>query len=212
MPRDIAVFVGKNGSTASLNEPGKLVVYRKKKGKWNALREKDFTLANCPGMQELRKKMGEALFFLNDCKIIVGSTIVGVPYFELEKSDFSIWEFEGKPVEILDYVLEREEDSETEKAGREGVKLQTVPVEVSPGCFRLSLKEFQESDTGITSKQALLPFLRKSNFYSLEVLCSHIPPWLEAEMISGNLTAEFSRVGPGEIKITITKKCCTQCN
>lgn len=209
MPRDIAIFVGNNGFTASLNEPGKLVVYRRKKGKWNAVREKDFTLANCPGMQELRKKMGEALFFLNDCKIIVGSSIMGVPYFELEKSNFSIWEFEGKPFEILDYVLEKEEESEVKKAGGEAGKLQTAPVEVSPGCYSLSLKEIQESDTGITSKQALQPFLRQGNFYSLELLCSHVPPWLEAEIISGNLAADFSRVGPGEIRITITKKCCS---
>jgi Fe-only nitrogenase accessory protein AnfO len=212
LPRDIAIFVGKNGSTAALNEEGKLIVYRKKKGKWNVIREREFTLADCSGMRELRKKMGEALFFLNDCKIIIGSSVVGVPYFELEKSDFSIWEFQGKPADILDHVLEKEEYLEMEKVSREEYKLPTVPEEVSPGCYRLSLKDIQEGNTGITSKQALQPFLRKGSFYELIIICSHVPPWLEAEILGNNLDAEFTGSGPGEIMITITKKCCSQCN
>ncbi len=212
MPKDIAVFVDKNGSATSLNESGKLIVFRKKMGKWNAIREKDFSLANTSEMKELRRKMGEALFFLQGCKTIVGSSIVGIPYFELEKSNFSIWEYEGKALEILDYVLEREEEAEGQKAADGEIKVQTAPAEYAPGYFRISLKEIQEGGTGITSKQALLPFLRKGRFYLLEVLCSHIPPWLEAELTINNLACEFEKTGEGDVKISISKKCCNECN
>ncbi|WP_104371524.1 Fe-only nitrogenase accessory AnfO family protein [Desulfocucumis palustris] len=212
MPKDIAVFVDKNGYAASLNEPGKLIVFRKKMGKWSTLREKEFSLENTLEMKELRRKMGEILFFLQDCKTIVGSTIVGIPYFELEKSHFSIWEYEGKALEMLDYVLEREEEAEGEKAVKGEIKVQTAPVEYAPGCYRISLKEIQEGGTGVTSKQALLPFLRKGRFYSLEILCSHIPPWLEAELTINSLDAGTEKTGAGDIRITISKKCCQNCN
>lgn len=82
-----------------------------------------------------------------------------------------------------------------------------APVAFADGRYQISLKEIQEGNTGITTKQALLPFIRKGEFYELEVLCSHVPPWLEAELAAGNLRKEKSMIG-NEIKITITKKCC----
>lgn len=207
MPADIAVYVGENGATTSFYEKGRIVVYRKKRGKWNVLREKDVILDQNMGMKELRGKMREVLFFLNGCQVFVGLSIVGVPYFELERSNFSVWEFEGKPVEFLDYILDKEEEARVPEAGHTH-EPQLAPVEISGGCYRISLKEIQENNTGVTSKQALLPFLRKGNYFSLEVICSHFPPWLEAEIISGNLDWQTEITGPNEIRIILTRKSC----
>lgn len=207
MPLDIAVYMGDSGETASLYEKGKLVVYRKMQQKWSLLGEKDFVLEQGRGLPGMRAGMAELLGFIAGCRVFVGREVAGVPYFELEKAGLSVWEFEGRPGDFLDYVLEKEEEEQRE-AARQRTAIQTAPVEISGGCYTFSLKEIQEGNAGITSKQALLPFLKKGDFYSLEVVCSHVPPWLEAEFAAGGLAGEVQKTGPNEVRVTITKKCC----
>lgn len=208
MPKNIAVYVGENGETTSLYDQGRIVVYQKNQGKWSVLKEKEFVLDKSLGMQELRKQMAEALDFLNECKVFVGLSITGVPYFELEKSKFSVWEFEGKPVEFLDYILEEEEGRHAQEVNKGKYNIIPAPVETSDGAYRISIKEIQENDTGVTSKQVLLPFLRQGKFYSLEVLCNHVPPWLEAELFSGDYSGEIEKISNQEVRITIARSCC----
>lgn len=206
MRAEIAVHVGESGLTASLYEKGKITVYGKSMGRWSPLREKEFVLDRGLGMREMREKMKEIPDFLSACGIFVGLNVTGVPYFELEKSDVSIWEYEGRPGDFLDHILEQEEE---EQLRRDSLVRPAVPVpeEISGGRYRVSIKKIQEENTGITSKQALLPFIRKGGFYSLEILCSHAPPWLEAEIKSGALSGEISGSG-GAVVVTINNRCC----
>ncbi len=211
MPKEIAVHVGENGETTSLNEKGTIIVYQKRQGKWNVSRAKDFYLDQGLGLKDLRRQMEDVISFLSDCRIFVGLSIVGVPYFALEKAGFSVWEFEGKPVEFLDYILAQEE-TRAEQESQKPNNVVPSPVETSAGCYKLSLKEIQENNLGVTSKQVLLPFLRKGKFYSLEVICSHLPPWLEAELMSGNLTSSVEKISSNELRVIIAKKCCYECH
>lgn len=207
MPVDIAVYVNGNGETASLYDMGKIVVYKKKRDGWSDLRVKDFILSKSLGIKELREKMAEALKFLDECRIFVGLSITGVPYFELEKAGFSIWEFEGKPLQFLDYVLAEEEERYEQVKNKGGKNVVLAPVETSNGYYRISIKEIQENNTGITSKQALLPFLQQGKFNSLEILCNHVPPWLQAELMGGGYSREIERIGHKEVKIILSRSC-----
>ncbi|AEG61648.1 Fe-only nitrogenase accessory AnfO family protein [Desulforamulus ruminis] len=207
MPMDIAVYLGDNGKPTSLYEKGTLAVYQRRQGQWNIIRQKDFCPQENLGMKDLRQKMKDMIVFLESCKTLVGSSVTGIPYFELEKAHCSIWEYQGSPLEFLDYIMEKEEAEQLQREQQKVVTL-PVPVETFHGCYRISLKEIQEQNTGFTSKQALLPFIRKGNFFSLEVLCNHIPPWLETEIQIGSLQGRSEVMGKNEIKLTITKKCC----
>ncbi|GAB4259357.1 Fe-only nitrogenase accessory AnfO family protein [Thermincola ferriacetica] len=211
MAKEIAVFVGVDGNTASFYEKGKVIVFQRNQGKWKKLREKGFTLADSQGMRGLREKMAEVVKFLGTCRIFIGLSVIGVPYFELEKAGCSIWEFEGNPLEFLDYILEQEEAERAGKTRDGNPDTEIKPIERSAGCFYISLKDIQSRNLGITSKQALLPFLRKGSFYELEVLCDHVPPWLEGELYSSGLLGRIEKLGNGEIRVTITKKCSDQC-
>lgn len=208
MAFDIAVYVNGNGETTSLNEPGKLVVHRKRQGAWKVCLEKEFSPATASGMCGLRRMMGDMLDFMGECRVFVGHAVTGIPYFELEKSNCTVWEMPGRPGDWLDYILEQEESVQRQE-NKKPLVVVPVPEEVGEGRFRVSIKEIQDSGGGITSKQVLQPILRRGNFYELEVFCSHVPPWLEAEFAGGTLNCEASHQGPGEIKLVITKKCCS---
>lgn len=209
MAQDIAVCIGKNGLVSSLYDASTIVIYRKKQGIWQAGREKKIGLDQQGGMAGLRKQMAEMTLFLGECKIFVGWAVVGVPYFELEKMQCSIWEFEGAPLSFLDYVLAQEED----KMAKNQLPVSSaipIPVERENGDYYISIKEVQENGGGVTSKQVLMPFLRRGKFYSLEILCNHIPPWLEVELTSGNLQNRVEKKSPTETHIYISKKSCAQ--
>ncbi|TEB10536.1 Fe-only nitrogenase accessory AnfO family protein [Pelotomaculum propionicicum] len=152
--------------------------------------------------------MAEALEFLNGCRVFAGLSIAGLSYYELEKAGFSVWEFEGKPLEFLDYVLAEEEEKrgQINNRGKNGVEL--APVEISNGYYRISIKEIQENDIGITSKQALLPFLRQGRFDYLEIMCNHVPPWLQAELLGGGYSGEIEKIDHKEVKIILSRSCC----
>ncbi len=200
---DIAAYVDKHGFTISLYDPGKLVIYRKGQGNWQACREKEFNPAAEEGLSGLRRMMGEILDFMGDCRVFVGYTVSGIPYFELEKSKCSVWEIGGNPQYFLDYILSYEEKEQSEEQ-KNMAAVVPAPVEIGAGRYRVSIKEIQESGGGITSKQVLRPFLRRGEFFELEVICSHVPPWLEAEFAAGAWKGEIS--GDGK-RIIISKMC-----
>lgn len=204
MARDIAVFIGDKGNAASLEEPGKVVVYRRQQGKWRLSDSLPFQLDRTSGMAGVRRQIADIIQWLGQCRVFVAQTVVGLLYKELEQNGFSIWEFSGRPADFLEYILVQEElaarESETGKPTAPAI------VETGPGCFRVSLKDIQQNGSGLTSKQVLQPLLT-GNYYQVEVLCSHIPPWLEAEKESGRLDCQSERLENG-IKLVIRKQSC----
>jgi len=118
MPKDIAVLIGANGKTTSLFDAGKIVVYRKSKCSWHAVKEKEFRLDEKMSKPELLERMSEILDYLNACKVFVCLRVVGLPYFALEKARCSVWEFEGSPGDFLDLIQEREEEGKVKEANR----------------------------------------------------------------------------------------------
>lgn len=208
MRKDIAVFIDDEGLTASLSQQGKIVIYQKYQGAWRILREKPFCLNIGQGLRMMRNQMAELLIFVEDCQIFLGQSITGVPYFELEKADISVWEFAGKPLDFLEYIVATEEKAQMQQVNERPIYPIPVPKETALGHYQISIKDIQENNGGVTSKQVLLPFIRQGSFYALEVVCNHIPPWLEGELAMGKLTSRIEKVSNNEMRVTITKQVC----
>ncbi|MFZ7104290.1 MAG: Fe-only nitrogenase accessory AnfO family protein [Peptococcaceae bacterium] len=206
MPGTIAVYVGENGETVSLSEKGKLVVFAKQQEAWHKLREKSFELEKITSLKHLRLKMDEIITFLGDCNIFVGNSVVGIPYYMLEKAQKNVWECMGKPLEFINDILEKEEAANLSENMQEPVQVNIVPVEISPGNYRISLKEIQKAKGQLTSKQVLIPFLQKGEFTSLEILGNHVPMWLSGFCLKDNLNMQELETGPGQVKVLVTKQ------
>ncbi|NLI91169.1 MAG: nitrogenase [Peptococcaceae bacterium] len=191
MPHEIAVFLDAEGKTTNLTGQGKVTVYARRMGKWHSSREMDFSLEDVQDMTDLRIRMQELLAFLLECRILAGSRINGIPAVILDQAKCRVWELEGKPAEFLDYILREEENLwiEINKKKEEMIEIPSF-IEMSPGNYTVSVKEIQENNTSLTTKQILLPFLRQGNFSTLEIICNHIPQWIEGEAIANNFTIE----------------------
>jgi len=204
MAKEIAVFIGADGSSASLDEPGRVVVFRRAQGSWHIDREKEFSMGQASGMRELRLKMSEILSLMDGCRIFVARSAAGVPFFELQKAGCGVWEYTGTPASFLEQVWDQEEG---EKAS---VKTQAhigipAPQEKTPGNFYISLVEVQKNNAEVSSKQVLQQFIRRGNFKTLTIVCGHVPPWIEAEAIARGLAFEAEQIKSKEVNVRLGK-------
>lgn len=202
MAREIAVF--RNDLTAApLGEPGELAIFQRRQKVWEIAREKEFNLNSGDGLRGLRRAIGEVLELLGDCKIVVAKKVTGVIYYELEKAGVSIWEMEGNPYESLDELWDRSQIASQEDQAT--VIEAPTPVETGPGQYTISIKQMQEGNYGITSKQILMPIITKGDFRNLEISCNHVPPWLEGQLALSTLVWDIKRISEKEVKVSIRR-------
>lgn len=207
MIKKIAVYIGFTGQTVSFTEPGNIVIYVKHKGVWRTESQMAFALEQYQGLAQIRKQINDVIDFLGDCKIFVAKIINGAPYYQLERAGCSVWEYTGRPAEFLDFILEKEEEVELEN---DNIPVIPEPEHLGNGIYRINIKPIQELDMGVSTKQVLLPFLQRGGYYQLEIICNHIPPWLEAELIFSKLTYHCDKKMPGEVHLTLNKKMCNE--
>ena len=209
MAKEIAVFLGLDGSSASLDEPGRVVVFRRAQGSWQVNREKELSMCQAKGMRELRMKMAEMLQLMDGCRIFVARSASGIPFFELEKAGCSVWEYQGHPSGFLERVWDKEEkDKAIEKTpASPGIP---APEEKTPGNFYISLVDVQRNDAEVSSKQILQRFIRQGRFRTLEISCSHIPPWIEAESMGMGLSYSVEQLSLNELRVRLKKSGCDQ--
>ena len=207
---EIAAILGSDGCSSTLSEPGTVVVFSKKGCSFEPVREMAFALDPDKGLKELRAKMAELIKFLNGCKIFVARSASGALYFELEKAGFSVWEIAGKPEDFLAIVLD---DEEKERVAAQMPSLTGIPApaERSPGSFFISIKEIQGQSPAISSKQVLQQFIREGKFRELEIICDHVPPWIEMDAECRGYSLRSEKLGPNECRVQLTRTSSGSC-
>lgn len=208
MVKEIAVCVNEAGHTVPLTEAGKVVVYRRERAVWAKQREHIVVLVPQQGLAGLRRSMAELLAVIGDCKIFAGLAVSGVPYFEFEKAGISVWEVEGRPENFLEDVWEQEEAAAASPLTVVKPSVESFIEEVRAGCYQVDLKRVQQTAASVTSKQVLLPLVRKGNFTCLTIICKHVPPWLEAELFTHKMVYQVKPLQHGELQVIITPTEC----
>jgi Fe-only nitrogenase accessory protein AnfO len=203
MTEEIAVILGADGSSTTLSEPGTVVVFRRQDGAWKTDRESPLALDPAQGLRGMRQNMAGLLEFLGDCRIVVTKSASGALYFELEKARCTIWEIDGKPAGFLDPVWA---DEEKEKKAVRSTAAPDIPVpkEKTPGNFFISIKEVQGRRPDISSKQVLQQFIQRGGFLVLEIVCSHVPPWIEVEAERRGYTLETEQREKDSVSVRLT--------
>lgn len=202
MAREIGAFVDETGRAVALSQPCSLRIYRRDRGQWRLDRSASLNLADASGLADLRRRMSEIIDVFGECKTALAAAFQGAALHELEKAGIELWEVDGDPEALLDTIL-----FESEKAAQEANKAATLPFPVlenlGEGRYSLSIAEVQRSSGGLTSKQVLLPILQQGSFRELTVLCTHVPPWLEAEANSRGWQLRTEKTSGAQFTATI---------
>ncbi|EHI99685.1 Nitrogenase iron-iron accessory protein AnfO [Clostridium sp. DL-VIII] len=211
MVNEIAVYINKLDEIADLNETGIIKIFSKDNN-WRVIRELPFKFHSTKGKEDIRLDTLNIAEILGSCKIFVAKEFSDLAYTMLEGLGVSTWKMKGRSSEVLDYILEKEKEEAEEikiiDSENFNDKNQTVkPMEIgNNGCYILNVRELQDRNIGITTKQALMPFLNEGNFNELILTCSHIPGWLESYLTKLNFNFQFSEVGEGDYLIIVNKK------
>lgn len=209
--QEIAAILGPAGASIPLSEPGTVVVYRRVRGIWVKDREMAFSIEPASGLRDLRNKVEDLKAILSDCRVFVAKSASGALFFELEKARFSVWEIDGTPEEFLDSVWHDEKAGQMEACLPPDAGI-PAPAEISPGNFTVSIKDIQGKRPEVSSKQVLQEFVRRGRFETLEVLCDHLPPWIEVDAVRCGYAVATERAGKNEVRVRLTKSarggCC----
>ncbi|MDD1680493.1 MAG: nitrogenase [Methanoregula sp.] len=208
---EIAVIMGSDGRTIPISEPGTIVVYRRARGTWLAERSLAFSLDPDGGLAGLRTRTGELIAFLGTCRTFVAQSAGGALFFGLEKAGYTVFEISGSPAEFLDPVWrDAKEEQEAKVPLPSGTEI-PAPLGIATGKFYISIREIQGRRPEVSSKQVLRSFVQRGAFTELEIICDHVPPWLEvdAERLGYDLTSE--RTGLHDLRVLVRKPaggCC----
>lgn len=206
----MAVFFDDNNQIARFDEMTHFIFYTKEHDQW----QKSIPIAFRPvltgGMTTIRENITKMLDAFDQCQIIITKSISGLPYQIFDKAGLIICESEAFDLELLDAI---EADLLLQKADAEAdAKILTVaPIEINQsGHFFIDLTQLQKKHPEMSTKMALLPFLKDTPFYALEIVCDHIPPWFEQKLSGMKLVYSLSHEGPDGKHVIITHAVCTE--
>lgn len=211
MIREITVYVNDLGEVADLHEIGIIRVYSKDGAQWNVVRELPLRFYRKEEKKDISLNAVSIIEILGSCKTFVAKEFSELAYKILDGMGVSVWKMDGKPNNFLEYILEKEYEEAQEIKIIEKVNFDKKKHEIYPtkfnenGYYILNLKELQDYNVGVTSKQVLKPFLNNEEFCELIVTCSHIPNWLEDELNKLNLKFTYTKAGENDYVIIINK-------
>jgi hypothetical protein len=207
---EIAALVGSDGRTVPLNEPGTLVVFRRDRRQWVRERETAFALDPVKGLPGLRSTVVTLAGFLGSCKTVVTKSASGAMFFELEKARCSVWEIPGSPDEFLEEVWRDEKEEQDTEPLPAGADI-PAPLEIAPGRYYISIREIQGKRPEVSSKQVLRQFVQRGGFNELEIICDHVPPWIEVEAERRGYEIVCEKTAQNEVKVILSKSSGSGC-
>lgn len=199
---EIAVFLNEKGKISSFTEGQCVKIFIKEMEIWKIKKEILLERQSTPkGIQEMREEYMNLVKQMDDCRIVVVNKAFGIPYSVFYAEDFSIWELEGDPINILDEIIRMEKKEEEREDDNE-----EVAKKVGEGHYFIDLPELEILNPEMSSKKAIIPYLKEEEVKKIEIHCCHVPPWLIREKEIGNITLDIKEVKENDFIVTIEKK------
>lgn len=202
----IAVYMQDDNEIISFMQSDKIEIYQKEE-KWTLYKIITLPKPFPTEIAKLRDSIKQLAFEMDDCKIIIGGELMGIPYSVFNQMGFSIVDIPEFSATLFDEILDDMEKGNEQQRLPEEMLKNTEPVETSiSGVYYLDLVSLQMEYPSISSKKALQSFLNQTPFLELKLKCNHIPPWLE----NGCYSIVSEKTMDGKILAGVTKKNCQE--
>jgi len=206
MELKIAAFMC-GGALSSVEHCTEIFLFEKEGGTWRICGKQPFRLEGS-SPSEIRDSVRSLILELGSCSVVVAKSVAGIPYHVFDRMGFSVFEAETLSDGLLDGLLLDVEQAQKHLSGEQTA---TEPVSMDDeGRWFLDLISLQEKHPEISSKQALRSFLQKKTFFELQLLCTHLPPWLGAELSARHLGCTVEARTGGQLEVTISRALCKE--
>ena len=200
----IAVYTDKDSKICDFFDACVFLIFEKKACKWEIKGKPEFKKIMPSNPAQTRKMTGELLPLIEDCDIIAGGLLVGIPYSVFDMAGKHIFQINEINDAVFDDIIKDIQNADAQRNLKEKIITEARPVETStPGVYSLDLIALQNECPEVSSKKAMADFLENTPFLELRLTCRHIPPWIEN---SGkyNIQAQDSN---GAVNAVITRRC-----
>jgi Fe-only nitrogenase accessory protein AnfO len=211
----IGVVLNNGNQITSLLEATKVEIYEQSGLEWSKTSEITKCFKTRNSMNEMREFLNELIAQLGDCKILVASILTGIPFMILDKEGFMLCEAEVFSRQLLEEIasdytkMKQDIELAKEKGVNSANDYPTRPFETKvPGIFEFDMRKLQEIHPDISSKKALIPFLKEVKFYQLKVFCGHVMPWLDRELPILGFDYQVEKLEEQGYLVQIEKICC----
>jgi Fe-only nitrogenase accessory protein AnfO len=189
----IAALVDAAGETLPINASGTLVVFENDGEWWGCIAEIPFSIDNRASLRGIREYIHEVAGRpLSGCRALLVRQTMGIftAIFE-EELHVHLFAVQGSPKPVLDEIKERIRAEIRDllcrktKSLSHGNSIQPIVMgDPEEGRYCIDLVKVQENHEGMNSKDILLPFFKTVTFNELEIICLHVPKWIERELIN----------------------------
>ncbi len=204
MKNQIVITLDKTGRLSPFAEAEKFVLYGKTGDGWqsNAVITVAHSLFQADG---IRAAVKELLTRFADCRIILSKQINGIAYQVLNRHGYHI--FESDSIGDLSGIVLEIEAAQNEAQAKLNVHLEPYSKN-DDGCYFFNLIELQRERPEISSKKALRCFIEEQAFIELELICQHLPPWMEDVMMRRGLGYRIESIGADACRAVIYNEIC----
>lgn len=199
---EIGVFLDEKNEISSFTEAKSINIFDKEENSWKIKKEILIERrSNGRVIKEIRKEYSNLVNQMDDCKIIIVTKAIGIPYSIFYSEDFSVWELQGNPLNFLDYVIEKEKQEDERKENKE-----EIAKKLGEGYYFIDLMELELLNPEMSSKKAIIPYLKENDVKKIEIHCCHVPPWLIKEEDGGSIELDIQEMKRNDFNVTIKKK------
>jgi len=201
----IAVFADSNSEVCDFFDAVRFMIFERGEAGWKAVSESNFEKIVPSNPAQTRKNTQTLLPLIEGCDVLAGGALVGIPFSVFDRAGLHIFEIGAISGEVFDGIIEDLRSADAASAAKEKIIRDAKPVETStPGVYFLDLIALQRECPEVTSKKAMMDFLRDTPLLELRLVCKHIPPWIEnSSLYNVQVTGEEN----GAVQAVITKRC-----
>lgn len=197
---EIGVFLEERDVISSFEEAKYVKIFEKDNNVWKVKRLIIINRNNDKkGISEIREEYKKIVNQMEDCTIVVVNKAFGIPYSVFYLQDFSVWELEGDPLSYLDEIVKNEIEQETTDKQKE-----EIGKKIKEGHYSIDLLELELTNPEISSKNAIIPYMKQEDVKKIDIHCCHVPPWLIKERDKGNVQMEIEEVKSNNFNVSIT--------
>ena len=199
---EIGVFLEEKDVISSFEEAKYVKIFEKENNVWKAKKSIIINRNNdANGISEIREEYRKIVDQMEECKIIVVNKAFGIPYSVFYLQDFSIWELEGEPLKYLDEIVKSEIEQETMEEQEE-----EIGHKIKEGHYFIDLLELEITNPEMSSKNAIIPYMKQEDVKKIDIHCCHVPPWLIKERDKRNIEMEIEEVKSNDFNVSIICK------
>ncbi len=199
----IAVFVdGNDHRVLPISNNGFVEIYTERKEGWYCINQIPFNPADVSQMGEIRQLVGSLVKEFSDCELIVADGIKGIARAVFEELKIGIWHFKGfLQSSLLDKI--KEELANVKSCQKINIFSPVLKSTEEEAIYEINLAKILEKNIGLNSRDLLIPFMQKTNFRQLFIICDHLPKWFESTMDMLKLKYNIEEQENTQLQVTV---------